>query len=488
MEVDGKQLRIDYTYQHAPTLLEFHECKKRVKAVLGPFGSGKSSACVMEIFQNGLAQAPMPDKVRRTRWLVVRNTYRQLKDTTMRTVFDWFPPHALGSYNETNHTYMMKMPLSDGTVAEIEWLFRALDDPEHVRNLLSLEVTGAWLNEYREIPKVIFDGVDGRIDRFPAKKDGGCTYPVIIMDSNPPDFDHWTYKMFEEDVHSDIDLAAKVQLFRQPSGLSDMAENLPFLADNYYKNLSVGKDSDWVKVYVEAEYGYVKSGKPVYKNYSDILHRAPKTIDVVKSVPIIIGMDFALNPSAVFCQYTPSGSFNVLRELIGENMPLRTFIQQMLRPVVSSYYPRMRLIVCGDPAGVARSQTDGSTCYQELAAAGLIARPARTNSFQARFGAVDSLLTRLSEGKAMFQLDPSCVMLHKGFLGEYKFPEVYSRIQRDTITQDTPLKNLYSHPHDALQYAALGYEYIQMAKETGEKAFRARQKRVGGKDAMYAHT
>jgi hypothetical protein len=488
MEVSGNQIAVNFTYRHAPTLLAFHECRKRLKAVLGPFGSGKSSACIMEIFQIGLEQAPMYDNVRRSRWIVVRNTYRQLKDTTMRTVFDWFPPKFFGNYNETNHAYTITIPLGDGTTAEIVMQFRALDDPDHVRNLLSLEVTGAWVNEYREIPKVIVDGIDGRIDRYPARKDGGCTYPVILMDSNPPDFDHWTYKMFEEDIHSDIDLAAKVQLFRQPSGLSPMAENLPFLAEGYYRNLAIGKDPDWVKVYVEGEYGYVKSGRPVYKNYSDILHRSGKQIEVVKSIPIIIGMDFALNPSAVFCQFTPSGHFNTLRELIGENMPLRTFIAQMLRPVVAAYYTKMRLIVCGDPAGVARSQTDGSTCYQELASAGLVARPARTNAFQARFGAVDSLLTRLSEGKAMYQLDPGCAMLHKGFLGEYKFPEVYSRLQRDMITQDTPLKNLYSHPHDGLQYAALGYEYQEMAKETHQKTRAARSRRPSAADQRHAHT
>ena len=48
------------------------------------------------------------------------------------------------------------------------------------------------------------------------------------------------------------------------------------------------------------------------------------------------------------------------------------------------------------------------------------ATPARTNSLLARINAVDSFLTKMVEGKAAFQLSPSCEMLRKGFIGEYK--------------------------------------------------------------------
>ena len=80
---------------------------------------------------------------------------------------------------------------------QIEVLFRALDRPDQVSNLLSLELTGAWFNEAREIPKAIIEAMDGRIDRYPAVKDGGCTWTGIIMDTNPPDDDSYLYKMFE---------------------------------------------------------------------------------------------------------------------------------------------------------------------------------------------------------------------------------------------------------------------------------------------------
>ena len=40
---------------------------------------------------------------------------------------------------------------------ELEVIFLALDRPEDVKKLLSLELTGVWVNEAREIPKSIID-------------------------------------------------------------------------------------------------------------------------------------------------------------------------------------------------------------------------------------------------------------------------------------------------------------------------------------------
>ena len=50
---------------------------------------------------------------------------------------------------------------------ELEVMFIALDRPDDLRKLLSLELTGAWINEAREIPKAILDGLTARVGRFP---------------------------------------------------------------------------------------------------------------------------------------------------------------------------------------------------------------------------------------------------------------------------------------------------------------------------------
>ena len=61
-----------------------------VRFITGPFGSGKSAACCVEIFRRAVQQKPSEDKVRRSKWMVVRSTYPQLRRTTIPTWQQWF--------------------------------------------------------------------------------------------------------------------------------------------------------------------------------------------------------------------------------------------------------------------------------------------------------------------------------------------------------------------------------------------------------------
>lgn len=442
-----------FDYDDVPTIRAFSECNKFFRYLQGPFGSGKSSGCVAEIISRGIGQTPNKEGIRRTRWAVVRNTFGMLISTTQKTVYDWVPPEYFGIENKTNHTYLInKITLPDKTKVEIELMFCALDDAADVRKLLSLELTGAWLNEMREIPKVIVDAVEGRVGRYPSEKEGGCTWWGVIADSNPPDQSSYIYKLFEEKVPLNEELQAKYESFKQPSGRSDKAENIRYLPKDYYKTMAVGKDPEFIKVYVDGEYGYVRDGKPVYANYMDSVHCAEKDIDPVFGYPIICGFDFGLTPSCVVAQYLHNGRLNILKEFWEENTGLRNFITNVVKPYLSSKYRGYEIITTGDPAGMKRNDSDERSCFIELKAQGFPATPARTNALLPRVNAVDSFLTKLIEGKPAFQLSPCCEMLRKGFIGEYKLHAFKGMTER---ISEIPTKNEYSHIHDALQYVAL---------------------------------
>ena len=139
-------------------------------------------------------QKPSADGKRKSRWVVVRNTYRELADTTVKTWLDWFPEQYLGPFIQQDMTHH----ISYGDI-EAEVLFRALDRPQDVKKLLSLELTGAWINEAREVPKSVIDMIQGRVGRYPSKREGGPTWFGVIMDTNPPDNDHWWYTLAEVD-------------------------------------------------------------------------------------------------------------------------------------------------------------------------------------------------------------------------------------------------------------------------------------------------
>jgi hypothetical protein len=336
--------------------------------------------------------------------------------------------------------------------------------------LLSLELTGAWVNEAREVQWSIIEALDGRINRYPGKKDGGCTWAGIIMDTNPPDENSEWYKFFE------VKRPSTAAIFKQPSGLSPQAENLKNLAKDYYKNLAIGKNDQYVRTYIEGKYGYTQEGKPVIEQYNDNTHVALSIIQPMEDIPLIAGMDFGLNPTLLLGQITSRGKLLILDEFVSDGMGLKQFCQNILQPQLRMNYFGVKIQGgYGDPAGTSRAPTDESTCYDVLRDIGLKQiQPCPTNALLPRIAAVTELLTKMIDGEPALVISPKCVMLRKALNGGY-------HRQRVPGTQnefsDQPFKNIYSHPADALQYLCY-YVNDMKSKNKRQEEF---MKRIGNK-------
>jgi hypothetical protein len=434
--------KILYSYDDVPTIKKFAQSNKRIRGLMGPFRSGKSCGCLMEILRRAHEQKPSKDGIRRTRWAVIRNTNKQLNDTTIRTVFDWLPPSLCGEYSETKKNYIITV--FPGVL--IELCFRALDREDQTRDLLSAEYTGAWVNEAREIPWSIIEKLDGRIGQYPSKKDVLCTWIGMILDTNPPDENSDWYKFFE------VNKPSNAQIFKQPSGLSSQAENIKNLNDpHYYTTLAIGKNEQYVRVYIEGKYGYTQEGKAVIEQYNDNTHVALSIIQPMDDRPLVAGVDFGLNPTLILGQITTRGKLLIIDEFVSDGMGLEQFIQNILMPQMRLSYFGVKIQGgYGDPAGTARAPTDESTCYDVLRNNGLKQiMPCPTNALLPRIAAVESFLTKMIDGEPGIVISPKCVMLRKALNGGY-------HRQRIPGTQneysDVPFKNIYSHPADALQY------------------------------------
>ena len=96
-------------YRASPTLTRFHISDAFVRRVRGPVGSGKSTGMSWEFMRRAREQAPAEDGIRRTRWVVVRNTYRELSDTTVKTWLDWFPEDICGQFNKGSMTHQVRV-------------------------------------------------------------------------------------------------------------------------------------------------------------------------------------------------------------------------------------------------------------------------------------------------------------------------------------------------------------------------------------------
>lgn len=435
-----------------------------VRGLMGPIGSGKSVACCMEIVKRGMEQVPNAEGVRRTRWAAIRQTYPELKTTTINTWKEWVPEEVCPIVYGAPIEGFFRQGLSDGTRLELQIYFLALDKPRDVKKLLSLELTGAWINEARESDVSIVQSALSRTGRYPAKRDGALTWSGIIMDTNPPDDDHWWYNKAEKERPQDW------EFFRQPGALipiykngvivdheaNPLCENKAHqpLGYHYWKRLTRGSDPEWVSVHCCGEYGSVYTGRPVYKGvYNDVLHVSSVPLGVFRGMPLILGFDFGLTPACTIGQFSPSGQLRVLRELECKRGGILQFVQNSVKPMLATVFPGMPVSAGVDPAGRQGSQVDEKTCIGQLREMGIPAEATWSNRFLYRRQAVIDRLSRMTDGKPALLLDPSCVSLRRGFQGGFKFERV--QVSGEERYKDEPAKNKYSHIHDALQYMVM---------------------------------
>jgi hypothetical protein len=446
-----------------------------VRVLAGPIGAGKSVACVHELLRWMSLQAPNAAGERKSRFLVCRNTLDQLKSTTMKTVFDWIPPGAAGDYKVSDKTFFINAALPDGTRVKSELLFIAFDTPDDVRKALSLETTGLWGNESRELHPEVVDGLLSRVDRYPSMKDGGATRAGAIFDTNMPQDDTWWQEKMDSppvNWHVSVQPPAvlpweewKTRFGAEPDealtgadidgdryAVNPGGDNLSNLSPTYYPNIIVGKSKDFIGVYLRCQYGRGLSGLPVFGAFKPDFHVSASPLIPISNTarPVLIGMDFGLTPAAVFGQLDARGRLLILDEAVEMDMGVSRFIPERLRPALNSRFPGSSAVVIGDPAGGARSQVDERSVFDVFHGFGLRAIPARTNSVSARVAAVETFLTRQVDGGAGMLVDPRCRSLIAALRGRYRY-----RIKRTGEREFTPEKNEASHVADALQYLAL---------------------------------
>ena len=454
------------------TLKKFMKDDSFFRGLRGPVGSGKSVACCIEIFRRCLLQEPNEDGVRKSRWAVIRNTNPQLRTTTIKTWIDWFPENDWGRFRwSVPFTHHIKKGDID---AEI--IFLALDRPEDVKKLLSLELTGIWVNEAREIPKSIIDACTMRVGRYPSMREGGPSWYGVICDTNAPEEDHWWPIMAGDTlVPEHISREEALMLVKpdnwvfwnQPPGMledkneqheivgyksNSLAENKKHITPDYYKNVVNGKTRSWIDIYVMNKLGRLDDGKPVYPDFNKSTHVAEEYIPVANGQTVYVGMDFGLTPAAVFAQKI-RGRWHILKEIVCIDMGIVRFAE-LLRQDIAQNYQGCDLQMWGDPAGDFRAQTDESTPFQIMRGAGVQVYPAPSNDVSLRLESVNVGLTRMLEGNSGVIIDKRCKELIAGFEGGYHYKRM--QVTGQERYHESPNKNRFSHVHDALQYLMLG--------------------------------
>ena len=471
--------------EHAPTIADFLNDRSDVRIIKGPVGSGKTTGLCFAVLQIAMMQERSPrDGIRYTRPVILRNTYAELKTTTIQTWKENFPEDAFGSIGGTPPiSQHIKIP---GEI-DCEVFFLAIDQPKDVRKLLSLNISHIYFNEMREFNEEIVLAAWDRVGRFPNRdkdKHGvECTFPCMIADTNPPDEDHWMYEWeFGGPVNSSGEKIMKsLQFFNQPGAVLDvsdkyheykssdliqaagrqyivnpLAENIPNLPTDYYKKKLPFNNRDRIRVYYESQYGVVGQGKPVIPEYDDNLMSVTE-LPVLKEVPLGICADVGggtLSPSALIIQRHPRGTMLVHAEIVCFDMGVEEFANQINQTMAERFKGRELEYGWGDPAGAKRDEIFEKVVFDHLKSKGIPMQGAQSNATAVRIEATRNPMTRMIDGKPGILIDKRCKVLRAGLAGKWVFRRL--QVAGTERFSEKPDKGKYSHVCDALGYGCLG--------------------------------
>lgn len=456
-----------------PTVSAYMQSDARHRYIIGPFGSGKTEGSLADIIRRMFMQRRSTASGRRkSRWAVVRNTVPELRETTIKSWLDRYPSGkrsdgCLGHYMSTTKTYYVQ---DDSLDAEV--IFCALDDAADVTKLLGMQLTGANLAEYREIPRDIVEALDGRIGRYPREDEGGASWVGIWGDSNAPEEgSYWHAK--SEGLDPD-DLKKKQpndwEFYRQPPAMIELgkdektgrniyrlnpdAENLNNLRPGYYENLIKDKSEDFIRVNVLAQYGRSKGGLPVHPEFDRRIHVAKQSLIPNRDLVLLLCADFGNTPAMALKQQDAFGRVLTLDDIACFDMGLERAIETRLLPLLNKKYKggakngEYEIFVTGDPSGNTGSQGDEVSCvdifrdYKKYLGK---VKMASTNAPVARRGGTDHFL--VNKEQITYLVDPGCDATIAAMSGGF----MYKKYKDGRHSEDVD-KNDHSHIGEANEY------------------------------------
>lgn len=460
--IDGQ-----YVYRpDGPVLKAFVADRSEIAVIIGPIGSGTSSAACMRMWQSCCEQAPSPrDGIRHSRWAVVRSTYPELETSAVPTWLFWFPEEIYGPLIRRRP---MHQEIRIGDV-ELDLWFLALDGEDDVKKLRSVEYTGVFFNEVEFQEYIIFVEGKSRTGRYPHAADGGATWHGVIADMNAPREDHFIARMtgmaeWPDETPADKRLKWPEEwaLFRQPPGLIEVmgpdgvsvadyvenpeAENLKWLPPHHYKEKARGALKSWIDARIMNRVTLLTSGDPVWPGFKPELHLSPRSLVYVPDREVVVSLDFGRRPCALVAQEV-GDRLQVQREFRMYGVGATVFAPALKR-FLEQHYRGARISCTGDPKGADRGQATEQSAYDIFEGYGMRVVPARgrvrqINDLNERVEAVAyALLTN------RLLISPECTTLRAACQGKY----VWSKLAEG---EATPVKDKYSDVADCLQYLCL---------------------------------
>ncbi|CAK9000922.1 Uncharacterized protein SCF082_LOCUS6711, partial [Durusdinium trenchii] len=458
-----------------PCSAAFLQSDARVRGIMGPYGSGKTTTCIWDGMLKARTQPIARDGVRYLETAIVADTYGTLYRNTARTMHREFPKE-LGNWKGANERpFLFQLKVRD-EFGLVYWTIDGLAVGDHAAEdaMDGFEVGHFVLNGASRLREDVLDYALGRVQRGGDRRKLGdeafaLKWTGVTLDWNPPDMDHWLYRRFvtEKPPH--------FEFYEQPGGREPDAENRDNLAADYYE--AMVKDNShnpqFIARFVDNRWGFAEAGDAVYPTYGR-RHRADRELPFDPSLMLHVGIDGGdtLHPAAVFCQRTVEGQWRVLMELYLGRCGASAFAEHLVL-CLQDNFPNARLCLHGDPAiDAGADKESGQLSFLDTIelALGCPVQLAPTNEFDPRREVVMQALGRPIEpgGLPGLIVSNQCPSLLAGFGGKYHFPK-FKEGGREK-TKDRPNKDHpWSDVHDALQYVLLSVEGLASVSAHGRR-------------------
>jgi len=372
-----------------------------------------------------------------------RQDFNDLRLSSMELFFEVMPTEVIVDKNVQEHRFVIGQP--NGGNSQI--FFRELKD---LGGLGSQEYGLIVVTECHEISENAFRTLKIRCSQANMPS-------MILMEGNPPNSDHWLYRFTNpKDPDFDPDITFwRVSAYENWNNLS--------LA---YKNSLESMPPSWKKKFIEGEFGFIPDGRAYYEGYLESIHK--RSLSYTQGFPLHCGWDFGYNhPAFIVTQYVPP-HWNILWEIMGNNMSINTFADSIVLPLLSQKFPDATSIHYGDPACNQRNDKSEQTTFQILLSKGILIH-SKPSEYRLRKEIIDRLLNSLTKGVPHLLVNTQCEILNDGFLGGYHYP-MYDGQKQFVDKYSRPFHDdYYSHICNSLEYIAVHLFNPVTQKETREE-------------------
>lgn len=425
-----------------PTQKRFIQSRAEAALFDGRKGEGKSSALVWSCFFH-TKENPGANS------LFIRDTWENLRRTTLQEFFRWFPPFVFGEWRAGDKEYIWD---EKKTGLKGKVMFMGVDDDASASKIASMPLAGVYIDEPSPaagdagVSEFVFDTCLAQL------RQAGMNWYAMKLAQNNPDESHWTYRRFWDPGTQASD-RVNLPPMQEPGFMAFQpveAENVKNLPKGYYERMARNwaHRPDLLRRFVDGKHGFQQVGNAVTPEWSDDLHLG--WLEPIEGMELQIGWDGGQTPTCVISQITPMGDWHILDAYVGDGCGMYELIGDIIKPLINRKYRGFKWRHTGDPTLEAPDQgtsmNNAARFIRKELGGHFIKGPIKIES---RVEPLRAVLRKVRNGKGIVQVDREhAKAVHYALRGGWHY-----HVSRGGVIGEI-VKDEHSHPGDCVGYLA----------------------------------